>query len=80
MTKRQGQPTVYFDPEIDKWVYRASGLGNCIGHLVRCRLGVTPDPAPKFMQAAFDTGKHLEPEILNWLQRPTTIPGGGGGG
>jgi len=31
------------------------------------------------MQAAFDTGKHLEPEILNWLQRPTTIPGGGGG-
>lgn len=79
MTKRQDQPTVYFDPEIDKWVYRASGLGNCLGHLVRCRLGVTPDPAPEFMQNAFDAGKHHEPAILDWLQRPTTIPGGGGG-
>ena len=76
---RQDQPTVYLDPDIDKWVYRASGLGNCIGHLVRCRLGLTPEPAPDFMQTAFNDGKYLEPQILEWLQQPTSIPGGGGG-
>lgn len=33
------RPTVYFDPEIDAWVYRASGVGGCIKELVAIASG-----------------------------------------
>jgi hypothetical protein len=33
------RPTVYFDPDIDSWVYRASGVGGCVKELVAIASG-----------------------------------------
>lgn len=59
------RPAVY--EEGDKWVLRASSLGNCFSHLVRCGLGYTPEPPPDFMLERFAEGDRAEPVILNWL-------------
>lgn len=61
------RPAVYEDPEIDKWVFRASSLGGCFSHLVRCGLGFTPEPPPKNLLVKFAEGDVAEPVMLNWL-------------
>lgn len=46
-------------------MYRASGLGNCIGALVRARMGVDADDAPEWLQERWGEGVRLEEEILS---------------
>lgn len=46
------------------WVYRASGLGSCIGALVRARMGVDADEPPEWLLERYQEGKDLEDEIL----------------
>lgn len=53
----------------DRWVYRASGLGNCLGALVRARMGIDGDPHPDWLQERFNEGKQLEDEILDNLTK-----------
>ncbi len=50
--------------EGDRVVFRASSLGNCIGALVRSRLGVTGSPPPEAMQARYDEGTAAEADVL----------------
>ena len=56
---------VHFSDEDGCWVYRASGLGNCIGGLVRARMGVDADPPPDWLQEKFDQGRDLEDDVLD---------------
>jgi hypothetical protein len=66
------KPLAYEDG--DKVVYRASGLGACVGALVRARLGVTGSPPSDFMQTRFDEGTDWEAEVIarglgvDWVQ------------
>lgn len=53
--------------EDDRVIYRASSIGNCIGSLLRHRLGITPEPPPEWLQAKFDEGNVAEPIMLRAL-------------
>lgn len=53
------------------WVYRASGLGNCLGALVRMRMGVDGEEAPDWMQQRWSEGRELEDEIVQWVRDET---------
>ena len=55
------------------WVYRASGLGNCIGALVRARMGVDADDAPEWLQERWGEGRDLEEDILNRVSQDYTL-------
>lgn len=59
------RPSVY--QEGDRWVYRASALGNCIRGLVAVRKGITPAPHPDWLLKAFRQGSRNEPVILRML-------------
>lgn len=63
--------SVWWDEQGERWVYRASGLGNCIGALVRMRMGVDGEEAPAWMQQRWDEGRDLEDEIIAWVQAET---------
>lgn len=56
--------SVYWDADINRWVYRASSLGNCIRALVMERCGITPEPPPKQILRAYEKGVKLEQPIL----------------
>lgn len=62
------RPAVYWDEGIEKWVYRASSLGNCLGALVRCRVGLTPAPPPGWLQKKFDEGNIHEAGIIEQVR------------
>lgn len=58
------RPPVYFDPDVDRWVYRASSLGRCDRELVLWRQGQEGFLTPDWMQTRFDEGHEYEDEIL----------------
>lgn len=59
------RPDVY--REGDRWVFRASTLGNCDGQIVRTALGYDGAPAPKFLMDAYREGQKAEPLIIERL-------------
>lgn len=63
------RPNIYWDDKIDKWVYRASTLGNCLSGLIRLRSGLTPAAPPKWMQQKFAEGNIHEPYIIDQLRQ-----------
>ncbi len=58
------RPSVYHDPDIDRWVYRASALGACDRELVAHRRGMVGSPPPDWLQVRFDEGHDWEARIL----------------
>lgn len=58
------RPSVYHDPDIDRWVYRASSLGSCERRLVAHRRGIHAQPVPDWLQVRFDEGHEWETRIL----------------
>lgn len=58
------RPSVYHDPDIDRWVYRASSLGSCERRLVAHRRGIHAQPVPDWLQVRFDEGHDWEDKIL----------------
>jgi len=58
------RPSVYHDPDIDRWVYRASALGSCERELVAHRRGMSGSPTPDWLQTRFDEGHDWEDRIL----------------
>lgn len=58
------RPSVYHDPDIDRWVYRASALGSCDRELVAHRRGMDGNPTPDWLQVRFDEGHEWEDKIL----------------
>lgn len=58
------RPACYWDPEIDRWVYRASALGSCERELVAHRRGMSGSPTPDWLQTRFDEGHDWEDRIL----------------
>lgn len=58
------RPSVYHDPDIDRWVYRASSLGSCERQLVALRRGMEPSPTPDWLQERFDEGHDWEDRLL----------------
>lgn len=59
------RPPVYFDPDVDRWVYRASSLGRCDRELVLWRQGQEGFLTPDWMQTRFDEGHEFERRILD---------------
>ncbi len=70
------KPAVY--EEGASVIYRASSLGNCIGALVRARLGVTGSPPPDAMLERYAEGHEYEATVLqrglgvDWLEVTST--------
>lgn len=63
------RPSVYHDPDIDRWVYRASSLGSCERRLVAHRRGIHAQPVPDWLQVRFDEGHDWEERILDkWIE------------
>lgn len=58
------RPSVYHDPDIDRWVYRASSLGSCERRLVAHRRGIHAQPVPDWLQVRFDEGHDWETALL----------------
>lgn len=58
------RPSVYFDPDVDLWIYRASALGSCERELVAHRRGMSGSPTPDWLQVRFDEGHDWEDRIL----------------
>lgn len=58
------RPSVYHDPDIDRWVYRASALGSCERELIAHRRGMSGSPTPDWLQTRFDEGHDWEDRIL----------------
>lgn len=58
------RPSVYFDPDIGRWVYRASALGSCDRELVAHRRGMSGSPTPDWLQTRYDEGHDWETRIL----------------
>jgi len=67
------RPSVYHDPDIDRWVYRASALGSCDRQLVALRRGMEPAPTPDWLQVRFDEGHDWEARILDRFTDDTGI-------
>jgi uncharacterized small protein (DUF1192 family) len=65
LNKGDDRPSVYFDPEVERWVYRASALGSCERELVLHRRGMTGSPTPDWLQVRFDEGHDWETRILD---------------
>lgn len=63
------RPIVYFDPEPDRWVYRASSVGRSLRCLVAARQKYDPLPAPQYLLNAAEAGSALEPIIKARLRR-----------
>lgn len=63
--------SVWWDENNERWVYRASGLGNCLGALVRMRMGVDGEEAPAWMQQRWDEGRELEDAIVFYVGAET---------
>lgn len=63
------RPNIYWDEEVEKWVYRASALGNCLSSLIRLRSGLTPAAAPDWMQKKWAEGNIHEPYIIDQLRQ-----------
>ncbi len=67
MTESRGgdnRPSVYFDPDINLWVYRASALGRCDRELVMLRRGAEGEPVPDWLMRRFNEGHEFEDELL----------------
>ena len=58
------RPSVYFDPDVDLWVYRASALGHCERELVALRRGGVGQPVPDWLMRRFNEGHEFEAELL----------------
>lgn len=58
------RPAVYYDPTVERWVYRASSLGMCERRLVAHRRGMEGQPTPEWLQRRFDEGHEFEEQIL----------------
>lgn len=58
------RPSVYLDPEVDLWVYRASSLGRCDRELVVLRRGAEGEPVPDWLMRRFNEGHEFEDELL----------------
>lgn len=76
--KLQGdnRPPVYLDKELDRLVFRASGLGSCPRHLLtEAKIALDPSldlehtrtPKPFGMKKAAQMGTDFEPVALEWL-------------
>lgn len=59
---------VWFDERAGVWVYRASGLGNCIRALVGARRGMTALPWPEDFKARFADGNLHEGAVKQALR------------
>lgn len=60
------RPDVYW--EGDRLIIRASSFGGCIGSLVRCGVGITPEAPPKDLVRRWAEGNRAEPLIVNELR------------
>lgn len=60
------RPDVYW--EGDRLIIRASSFGGCIGSLVRCGVGITPEAPPKDLVRRWAEGTKAEPLIVNELR------------
>lgn len=58
------RPSVYFDYEYDRWVYRASALGSCDRELVAHRRGMVGEDPPEFMLRKYQEGHDWEAELM----------------
>lgn len=58
------RPAVYFDPAVDRWIYRASALSRCDRELVAIRNGQEPEPVPDWLMRRFNEGHDFEDEIM----------------
>jgi hypothetical protein len=67
------RPSVYHDPEIDRWVYRASSLGACDRELVAHRRGMVGGPTPDWLQVRFDEGHDWEDRILKRMEDDQSV-------
>lgn len=67
------RPSVYFDPDIERWVYRASALGSCDRELVAHRRGMSGSPTPDWLQVRFDEGHDWETRILERFMDDTGL-------
>jgi len=67
------RPSVYHDPDIDRWVYRASALGSCERELVAHRRGMVGSPTPDWLQTRFDEGHDWEAKILTRFSEDTGL-------
>ncbi len=67
------RPSVYFDPDIERWVYRASALGSCDRELVAHRRGMVGSPTPDWLQVRFDEGHDWEAKILTRFSEDTGL-------
>ena len=67
------RPSVYHDPDIDRWVYRASALGSCERELIAHRRGMSGSPTPDWLQTRFDEGHDWERRILNRFTEDTGL-------
>jgi hypothetical protein len=64
---------VYWDPDIERWVYRASALGSCDRELVAHRRGMSGSPTPDWLQVRFDEGHDWETRILERFMDDTGL-------
>jgi len=67
------RPACYFDPDIERWVYRASALGSCDRELVAHRRGMVGSPTPDWLQVRFDEGHDWEARILTRFSEDTGL-------
>lgn len=67
------RPSVYFDPDIERWVYRASALGSCDRELVAHRRGMVGSPTPDWLQVRYDEGHDWEARILTRFSEDTGL-------
>ena len=58
------RPNVYLDDTTDKWVYRASSLGNCVKGLVAARLQYEAFPFPDWLLEKFEQGNAAETMLI----------------
>ena len=67
------RPSCYFDPDIERWVYRVSALGSCDRELVAHRRGMVGSPTPDWLQVRFDEGHDWEKRILARFSEDTGL-------
>lgn len=67
------RPACYFDPDIERWVYRASALGSCDRELVAHRRGMVGSPTPDWLQVRYDEGHDWEARILTRFSEGTGL-------
>lgn len=63
------RPNVYFDPDVNTWVYRISSLGHCETQLVYARLEYPTSPHPGTIQKAMDDSSAAEGFMYPLIER-----------